>query len=642
MTDKEKDGLKTYVYYSQLVSDMSDKLESSDEDVMPLLQEFYKNLNEVFIKSNCFADLKPLVSELYTKILVKLPVNDAKKSLEYMTENHRDIIEPTTITALLKKYPDLADWFFNKIYMKIELGVQNGDVNSIYTYMPYFIYCFQYADANKKQIFIKEILNYSPFILDVFNSRYASKFYNLIPDIRKSVLDFIVSYSKTDTTSGMEELFKNLSEIVITDKSVMSLCLDFVDKYKNDNNTSNVAMKNMIKILAIAYEIPEYKERTEKIINEIRASKKIIGLDNIRAIARIIGDTENLRSTMIIGQRVEKTEDNPFGFKIAKEIPEDEICVLFFGGNGTDSPKKANGYMSGIKELLESSGISTPVNIYSVLYNFGEREDKGYMFDDSRARKLLGFQMGRRRVKIDFEPGVDDVNPRYVQMIFEKIFLPRISKDGKKIDVESAKRNIRNINIVAHCHGGYTFIKLEEIMQEKMAELGYSKQDALDIQKQLLCIAYAPYCPLGVSKSTFVGFCSARDTDSKYFNLFGNIGRSIIQQESDEDIFWFPEKKGNFFAVSRLAEENDHDFTLGIKYPELLTKGGKKLTQFEQNAIVNGIKSSLSGTPLPSVKELVCGDDKSLGEIFDNAENMGDSVYQKILLNIKTKGHPHA
>jgi len=84
MTDKSKDELKTYAYYSQLVSDMSDKLESQNEDIRKILQEFYKNLNEVFIQSNCFADIKPLISEFYIKILLKLPVNVAKKSLEYI------------------------------------------------------------------------------------------------------------------------------------------------------------------------------------------------------------------------------------------------------------------------------------------------------------------------------------------------------------------------------------------------------------------------------------------------------------------------------------------------------------------------------------------------------------------------------
>ena len=73
----------------------------------------------------------------------------------------------------------------------------------------------------------------------------------------------------------------------------------------------------------------------------------------------------------------------------------------------------------------------------------------------------------KRQAKIDEivqEATADEYNPQYVDGLFEKAILPRISSlNGKeKLSVEEACKRIRKLNIVTHCHGAYVALKLEE------------------------------------------------------------------------------------------------------------------------------------------------------------------------------------
>lgn len=44
-------------------------------------------------------------------------------------------------------------------------------------------------------------------------------------------------------------------------------------------------------------------------------------------------------SSIEIGMRTDKTEANPYGYVKVAFIPEDEVCVLYLGGDGTDTDR---------------------------------------------------------------------------------------------------------------------------------------------------------------------------------------------------------------------------------------------------------------------------------------------------------------
>ena len=253
-----------------------------------------------------------------------------------------------------------------------------------------------------------------------------------------------------------------------------------------------------------------------------------------------------------------------------------------------------------------------------------------YSFDNAAARRIQMKKYGRR-VKNAQSLSYDDVDPQYIKQIFNCIFLPRISDNGKKIDAKIAAIRLRKITVVAHCHGGYSFITLEEMMQQRMRDMGYSKSESEYIQKQLLCIAYAPYCPLGVSKSTMLSFMSATDSEIHSFNMFEQILRAMGPDRLQK-LAYFPDKLGNVFIAPRVVADNvswvdEHTFYgFNAEYGDW-SESGKTMIKFAANALANGV----AGKPIISVKDLVANGDKQLESEFDNALNYGKEVYSEIV-----------
>ena len=631
--------LSNYIHFSGAMIELATVANETNVDIQKLLNKFYKELKEIEKVNYCNGDIKPEVESAYRSILLRLPYDDAKESFCYVFDNYNIIIEPMTVFALVSRYQQMRDFIFDKIYTVIinESANKNDDFfNKNFLFLEM---CLRNANEENQRKLLDKIFSFPKNILKILYSYLMPNLYVALPKFQKEIFDFIVSYPNLNTKFGLVSLYYNLSRIVEIDYKIVPTSLKLIEEHISNPKLDKEVVEYIIKILKPIYMFPEYRERTIEIFEKIKENNSLYTLDNARSIARITGDTQILRSTFMLGKRVEKTSKNPFGFMWVREIPVDEPSVLFLGGNGTINVKSANGYMNDVEGLLKNKNIKEDIGIYCVIYNFGdETHDPKYAFHDDLARNIYMYQNGRRRAKTRKIPNEEDKNPHYIELLFKNVFLPRLSHDGHKISVEQAIKNIRNINIVAHCHGGYTFLKLEEEMQKKMAELGYTKEEMSAIQKQLLCVGFAPFCPLGISKSTFISFATAKDTESRYYNYFDSVGRKIILEEKPE-ISFFPEKQGNVFIVSDTCNgttNQEHGFCLkGSDSFQNLSKEGIDLIELESNAIVNGIRSSLSHTNLPSVKELVAGDDKDLLSLFYQANVNGKDVYEKMLFKAK-------
>lgn len=345
-------------------------------------------------------------------------------------------------------------------------------------------------------------------------------------------------------------------------------------------------------------------------------------------------------SSIEIGKRTDKTEDNPYGYVKVDSIPKDEVCVLYIGGDGTTTDKAANGYAKIIKnEILDE--ISAEVPVYSITYNF-EGHNK------SIARQIANIKHRTEvlRSNADIEKTLskatdEEYNPQYVNELFEKVILPRITLlNGKgKLSVDEACKRIRKLNIVAHCHGAYTTLKLEEKMQAVMKELGYSEQDRKKIQSQMLVIAQAPVCPLGVSKSQFISFRSVYDKGiplkANFFDTYLNSKkqeekrRFYAEKKQNKDGIennewfdlkpcFFAKKQGNLFLIKQKYKWNDDDGPFLINDEEHndvsysaseQTLDGKLMAYYAKTILQNGIKNSLKQgdefVPLPPIDNLI-------------------------------------
>ena len=363
-----------------------------------------------------------------------------------------------------------------------------------------------------------------------------------------------------------------------------------------------------------------------------------------------------------IGERVKKSFQNPYGWENVDSIPFNEVCILVLGGNGTNSDEKANGYTKSIENLLEERSLRKGVGIYAIVYHVKPiaEEPLGAYLIHKRNREAL-FEKHNRKIKKEagsqeralaekfknrFGDHVLDSdyreieNPAYIQDLFDKVLLKRISDNGKKRSVAEACSLVRKLNIVTHCHGAYVFLKLEELMQKTMKELKYTDEEMSQIQKQLLCVSHGPYAPLGVSKSTMISFGSALDNQVFHQNNF----HLQIQKMADEGklkFSYFSKEKGELFLAPSITPDKDkaieHVFFDYI-YPRYdLTKDGYHILEFSSNAIIGGVKSALAEEPLPNVKTLVCGGKAENESLFDEAEKNGREVYQSMVSDLRFK-----
>lgn len=374
-------------------------------------------------------------------------------------------------------------------------------------------------------------------------------------------------------------------------------------------------------------------------------------------------------SFVSIGLRTKKTEDNPHGYVNVGNIPNDEVCVLYLGGDGTKDDKAANGYAKIIEnEILDT--IETDVPVYSVAYNFAENKQsvsRRLEFIKHRTEVLLSDDSLNKTIKQAFE---EEYNPQYIDELFEKTILPRISihKEKGKLTADEACKRIRKLNIVAHCHGGYVAHKLEEKMQQSMLELGYNKEESKLIQSQLLIIAHAPACPLGMSKSQFISFKSIYDgqipqannwfneyvesrklEERKRFNAEDTKNAEEINKYRwfDLEPCYFPNKQGNLFLIKQKYDWHKDEGPFMINPDEHnnlhyndsnQTNHGRMMAHFAQTILRNGIKNSLEQKetfiPLPPIDKLILSDNpqmhdketKAFSKMSENGKNFRTEV----------------
>ncbi|HCU58478.1 MAG TPA: hypothetical protein DIC64_00675 [Alphaproteobacteria bacterium] len=368
------------------------------------------------------------------------------------------------------------------------------------------------------------------------------------------------------------------------------------------------------------------------------------------------------KTYILIGKRIEKSEAHPYGWKRVDFVPEDETCVVVLGGNGTENDEQSNGNAKSVDLLLKAYGLRDGVNVYSIIYrNDAEGEEHFIPYlQQLRSREVLFEKHGRKEIKertpkqkefiekaeqLQGKSAVDASNPEisdpsYVENLFDKLLLYRISDlDGQRLPFEEAIGRVRKLNIVAHCHSAYLFLKLEDMMQQKMKEFGYSDEERKAIQKQLLCVAFAPYAPLGVSKSTMLSFGSMKDDEVWHQNAFHREAQNL-DKTGEFKLSYFEEKLGNVFVASSMTEGQvgsvEHSFSNYLMPKRALSEEGEIMVLFGRNAVLNGVRGSKEGRLISNVRDLLCGDDAKTLCLFEKLRERGKKTYAK-LMNLARK-----
>lgn len=446
-------------------------------------------------------------------------------------------------------------------------------------------------------------------IKDLSNSDLA-ELYSYKPILRSFIWDIIKSSNLPERE--MSSYYNVIHAIVDIDPSKALDCLQLVseaigfktkeDIYKNVKNNE----EEIFRALGNIRKNINDKDKVDEIIKYILAH---ITMDNrlVSYAKCLLGEEDELASRIKIGQKVRK-EDADFGFKYVNSIDTDSPALIVFGGNGAQKEEASNGYLSVIKRLLKRHHLDKNVKLYSVVYNFGKS-----LYERETA------------------------NNCYVKEIFDKVFLPRISdENGQRLSLSEACNKIRKINVITHCHGSKVFSQLEKIMQNKLQEIGYSKKESAQIQHELFCVAFTPLEGFRGAKSTTISFSSVdEDRFLKFSPDYAPSGfRKWMKYEAQQNGFsfgYFPKGRGNLILASSLGEKIDSHNFLGYSPATIgLNFNGRIWTLMSENAIVNGIKNSMSGAMLPSVEDLICGDNIFLRKFLKKIKQNGDIAWSKI------------
>lgn len=249
----------------------------------------------------------------------------------------------------------------------------------------------------------------------------------------------------------------------------------------------------------------------------------------------------------------------------------------------------------------------------------------------------------------DIEKLVQDrilnLNNEHVTDLFNRVILPRITKNGQRRNLNETLIQIRKITFVSHCYGALLVRKLQNEMRRKMPKFGYSPDEIKLILNQMLIVAHAPSGRLDKQTANFYSFASAFDNmmetpnneirsfitdhrvaDQKIMRAQGvkDMEHTWIPKESENAnmrAMFLPQNMGNMFVIPRGFDfdefkdetgeySGEHGNTHYVGQPGQ-NKYGWLLNVIARNILVNGINNSLDQAdefePLPDLEHLILG-----------------------------------
>lgn len=217
-----------------------------------------------------------------------------------------------------------------------------------------------------------------------------------------------------------------------------------------------------------------------------------------------------MKAVTKLGIRCEKTTNNPNGWK--EVSPNDfsfsQPLVICLPGDGTTSARAANAMAKNAEQMLGMVGLKDhekDVQIAAVYYDNAEDNE----LSDSRQYFLESNGLKRKSAK---EFSNEAKNPPYIHQFYQDYLKPAISTpEENRLTSEQAMKNMRKINILAHCHGSFFASKLEEIIKEDMSRLGYEPKESKEILSQLAVISISPRANFEKSQASQIAFAALDD-----------------------------------------------------------------------------------------------------------------------------------
>lgn len=278
----------------------------------------------------------------------------------------------------------------------------------------------------------------------------------------------------------------------------------------------------------------------------------------------------------LLYKRVPKDEKNLRGVKLVQEDENpflDGPCLLCVSAQYENSIAKKSNFGI-VKEAMKMMRMRVRNN-----YNAG--------FD------IDGFPVTLLAIEKD-NKGSDRFARSFqlINQFMNKYIVPLISENEQKIDVSQAMKKMRNVNIMTYCDGTLFIQELEEALLEKMEELGYTSDEAKQVQSQMAIIPVATMRLYGENKSTIVSFKDINDGEIRIPGDDITPEVEKIIEESPTGEILFRRKENDYrFTYSGNGEHRLKKYTTdGVLLPACI---GATFGYILENAIENSRSDAL-------------------------------------------------
>lgn len=154
---------------------------------------------------------------------------------------------------------------------------------------------------------------------------------------------------------------------------------------------------------------------------------------------------------------------NPHSYKITKPT------VICLGGNATTNALEANGFCKQAENMLSlikrsmTDAISDRVDIIGFGYATEKPEDK-----------------------------IGQLSLGFVDEFVENVLMPLFTKDGARVSLNEAKKNMSKVSFFTYCQGQREANKIMDSLDIALKNMGYEDYEIEDINSACMNVAFAP------------------------------------------------------------------------------------------------------------------------------------------------------
>lgn len=254
--------------------------------------------------------------------------------------------------------------------------------------------------------------------------------------------------------------------------------------------------------------------------------------------------------------------------------------VLILPGSATNSAEAANGMCKVVERAL-SEKDRKDVDICCLYY---PQKTKGRTGSVERALTLL-----------------------------DKYIMPLVSKEGKKgeqvkISADKAAKNLRNLTIFTHCYGSYMVEAIDIKLASDLQNLGYSKQERENIQRQLFVIHHNDISDLlGAVKMKSTNLYRITQADERrnlcrYKSDSFQYYAQTEQLGEDEALYVKVGKNERALLIKQITEEGEDEHNGAYWHDDKKSEGGETERALFEAIFSEAVRSYY---PLDNIEELV-------------------------------------